>query len=526
MFKKIICILSVVCLALSLAACGGSATVDMDGSGEVSSNGGFVVETKDYVYFINGVESYSTSYKTGEVVKGALMRVKKSDLGDLKEDKSETVVSKLIVSGDYGAGLYIYGEYLYYAVPSTEKDGSGSVKNSKLNFFRTKLDGSNTSSKITDKDFGNSAEYRYVADANGKVYLVVYETSIYVYDAESRKQVYSYEKTIDEVLFDDDGAAALFFTVKPINENLYDPESESAQQENYQEVHSLTFGDGVTDTTVISGAGKYAVGGSGEGVGLTGATVDLIKHKGGTLYLSYTLLDTTVSSTVYLAIDDGKLKEDDHKGYWTKEENATKMVKYNLNASKIFADGSYIKDKNTVLYIDADYGLMKYDYGKVDETSTTTLGVSLLYESDNIKSATISSVKGDYLYYYNESNFYRVNLAALLNGEEAEEHRINKISINTSWYKPEVVSVGGTDYFIAVYTGDVYASYCYIVNINQVETLYDSTADEEKDDFYTFTETYEAVEKVVTETLLGKMSDDDKTEYEDYLEDLDHEESK
>ena len=48
--------------------------------GEVVSNGGFVVEKGNYVYFINGVEAYSSDNTYGTPVKGALMRIAKSDL--------------------------------------------------------------------------------------------------------------------------------------------------------------------------------------------------------------------------------------------------------------------------------------------------------------------------------------------------------------------------------------------------------------------------------------------------------------
>ena len=59
---------------------------------EAVSNGGFVVEKGDYVYFINGEESYTATNEFGDVVKGALMRIKKADLNDGKYDSVQTVV--------------------------------------------------------------------------------------------------------------------------------------------------------------------------------------------------------------------------------------------------------------------------------------------------------------------------------------------------------------------------------------------------------------------------------------------------
>ena len=531
-FKKIICLLAVVCLAVGLTACGGETKVEMDNSKVVeSTNGGFSVETGNYVYFINGVESYSTTYKTGEVTKGALMRVKKSDLAklgtdDFGESKAETVVSKLIVSGDKTAGFYIYGDYVYYAVPSTEKDTKGNVKSDKLNFFRTKLDGTGTSAKIASEDFSSDASFRFAAKGD-KVYLAVYSTSLYVYDAEARKKVYSYEKTIDSLLFDDDNAAELYFTVKPVNENLYDADGDDAKQVSYQEIMRYSFGDDKA-TVALSGAGKYLVGkdnqmSSDSGAEtLTGATMSLLKSKGGKLYFSYTSLDSTVSATYYCSLESGK-------SGW---ENATLLNGGDKNASSIFGANSYYYKDNAILYIDSTYGLMKYDYTKnilvsdasEDDVKNTDFGVSVLYYSSDITSDTILGVYGDNLYVYDSSNyFYRIDLTALLNGEEAEAKRINKLAMDTSWYKPEVIESGDKEYLAGVYTDTVYGSYVYAVDIAANEKAYAdylASLGDGTDEFYTSELTSAELKLIVEHTLLGKMTDGDKTVYTNRYDEL------
>ena len=65
-------------MALGFTACSGNTLATGDKGTDMK--GGFVASTNDYVYFINGVESYTTTYKTGKVTKGALMRVKKDKL--------------------------------------------------------------------------------------------------------------------------------------------------------------------------------------------------------------------------------------------------------------------------------------------------------------------------------------------------------------------------------------------------------------------------------------------------------------
>lgn len=529
MGKKFLTIAAVLCcLTLSLTACTGS-TIGMDSSSQeatAATNGGFVVETGDYVYFINGIESYSTSYKTGKVTKAALMRTKKSNFSKIggegiSAEDCETVVSKLIVSDDKTAGFYIYGEYVYYAVPSLEKNNQGSVKNDQLNFFRTKLDGSDTSSKIADKDFPSSATFRYVA-AGDKVYLVVHNSSLYVYDAETRRQVYSYEKTkpsIDKLIFDADNASAsLFFTVKPMSK-VYDEEDENAKQESYQEIHRVNFGEEVTEEIVLNGSGAMTVNNVGE-FGQTGATFDLIRHQDGILYFSFTYLDSTIASTNYVAIRDEALTE---KTSFATVSSAI-VNGGDKNGAAAYASGSLFLDGGkTILYVDSSFGLLKYNYEKKND-STTDFGVMTLYDSSTIKGGTLLFVKGDYLYFSDSSsNYYRINLTSLLNGETVKEFRINTLSVNTSWYTPETVTVNGNDYFLCVYSGTAYNSYVYAIDVTALEKEYNETEEDAREDFYTYEETYEFVEDVVTKTQIGVMSDEDRTAYEEYRDGLSHE---
>jgi len=84
MGKKLLCLIMAVLMLVGLTACGGE-SIAMDSSNKVDTvQGGFVAETEKYVYFINGVENYTTSYKTGKVTKGALMRTEKKNLADFE----------------------------------------------------------------------------------------------------------------------------------------------------------------------------------------------------------------------------------------------------------------------------------------------------------------------------------------------------------------------------------------------------------------------------------------------------------
>lgn len=136
---------------MSLAGCGSNSykgdklTPGYVSDAEVTSNGGFLVEKGEYVYFINGVEGYTAKNKYGKVVKGALMRISKTELNGLlngEDVEAQIVVPSLFVQERQQSGIYIYGDYVYYATPTTDTDDKGNVENSWIDVKRAKIDGS------------------------------------------------------------------------------------------------------------------------------------------------------------------------------------------------------------------------------------------------------------------------------------------------------------------------------------------------------------------------------------------------
>ncbi|MBQ8446502.1 MAG: hypothetical protein IJX31_01850 [Clostridia bacterium] len=188
--------------------------------GEVSSNGGFVVEKGGYVYFINGVESTTADNGYGTPVKGSLMRIAKSDLESGKYDQAKIVIPSLFTAQDFTAGLYIFGDYVYYATPTTDKNVSGQTGNSYIDFKRAKLDG--TEAPMSDYYFRlpSSAVYRFVqvssvdrnSDGEDDVFCLYEEgTTLKSYNTATRE---------DTVLVK--GAADYFYDTKDLtNPNVY-----------------------------------------------------------------------------------------------------------------------------------------------------------------------------------------------------------------------------------------------------------------------------------------------------------------
>ena len=170
-FVKLLCGLLCVSMLLSATACssekwGGSKMKDW---GEVQSVGGFVAETENYIYYLNGVATSTADNTLGKPVKGALMAADKTDL-----TKTEIAVPKLFAATDYSAGVYIFGDYVYYGSPSTDKTPEGTIAKSEMMFMRSKLDGTDTKTLFSVKTL--SVEYRMV-EKDGAVYIVYYDST-------------------------------------------------------------------------------------------------------------------------------------------------------------------------------------------------------------------------------------------------------------------------------------------------------------------------------------------------------------
>ena len=180
-------------LTVSAAGCSGyykSDALEGDISGTVVSNGGFAVEKGDYIYFINGVESNTAANSYGDVQKGSLVRISKQSLADGDfEEGVETVVPLIMYAGTYTGGIFIYGDYVYYSTPSAAKDSSGATLNSRLEFKRTKLDGTETMTDYYFQSENTAIEYRYV-EANDTVYLL-YALSEALYGEEEVTNIHS-----------------------------------------------------------------------------------------------------------------------------------------------------------------------------------------------------------------------------------------------------------------------------------------------------------------------------------------------
>ncbi len=177
---KIICATLATVVAAGISAAAGCSpynkSIQLSGediftADKAVSNGGFAVEKGGYVYFINGVTDNTADNTYGTPDKGAIKRISKKDLAAHNYASAETVVPQISYSGNNNAGLFIYGDYIYYSTPSNVRDAEGNVRNGELELKSAKLDGTESikNAYITFPDA--SYDFRFVEEG-GEVYAL------------------------------------------------------------------------------------------------------------------------------------------------------------------------------------------------------------------------------------------------------------------------------------------------------------------------------------------------------------------
>ena len=171
------------CIAsFGLTACGGKKGEKVDTSVASIGNGGMVVTRGDYVYFVNGYNSYST-YTTDNIDKkkfevGGLYRAKLNEVGELSYDENGSVVGAERLSGSLvgfeSTSLYVFGNHIYYANPITEVNKQGDLQTHMLEFNRVKIGGGKAQCIYKSKVDASTVKYEFYY-AEGNVYLVINE---------------------------------------------------------------------------------------------------------------------------------------------------------------------------------------------------------------------------------------------------------------------------------------------------------------------------------------------------------------
>ena len=489
--KKILALACALGLACTpLVGCQSGTALEGDTSGEVTSNGGFVVEKGNYYYFINGADEYTADNTFGDVVKASLMRIAKSDLASGNYGAAQTVVPSLMVAGDHTSGIYIYGDRVYYATPTSAKNISGEVENSYLDFKSTKLDGTDTTSNYYFRSSENATVYRYV-EVDNVVYCLHIEndTDLYSYNTETGDDTLLAAGMTSFTLATNKTDPGVYYTMAvTVGDSVDASYNESYTQIYYvradatEAAYEYTFSDEyVEDYREMNGSETYpyvnygtiVLDGYGSDCDFTqfnhnegteaytpsGYTYTLVGYANGGLYYTRSYVDKTESEgdggwLFYLA--DETVQAD---GWNAVSGNAdtsaadagayNDIVAYsttNASTSAIFLKEG---DRHSYLYADGS-AIFRADVTETDRgISTETLRIV-----DRASSATLMYTEeaGEfgYLYYSasgtNGSTLYR----AVYNGEATDYNalagdpaykaqQILDIEFMTDWYLPEKI---------------------------------------------------------------------------------------
>ncbi len=467
LLTKILTLLLVATIMLSVfAGCSSSASWEgtkmtgwgNDVAGEI---GGFMVEKENYYYFINGVGSNLEKNDFGAPVKGALMAVDKNDFS-----KKEIVVPKLFVASDYTAGLYIYGDYVYYGTPNTDLDSSGEVAVSELTFMKTKLDGTGTKKFFTLTSL--SAQYRIVK-AGDDVLIVYYDaddTALKAFNcttettaviAKTDAEVAGKNgESLENYMFTENGSEiVVYYTTTVYAEEYNENKTDERATESYNKVYAYKAGDDVSEQVAVLDGGKVT------------------------------------PNTAKYAMKLAKFGE----LFYTEEINGESKMYVGFGNEKTRVYNEDVIANTSLFILDQNEGLQVYtlDSGKIIKN-----GVTANYNSEHevvalaSDASTLLDVKDGKIYFTDTAGgISRIKL----NDDKANVENVTDYSAYTSWYPVKFV---GEKMF---YCDNSSQGGSYIKYVDVTSTVFEEDTDDdgEMDKFY-----------LKGQTTLGVITDADQ----------------
>lgn len=556
-FTKIICGAVAVISAAALAIAPGCANnwkgadaSDTATSAVAGTNGGFVVETEEYAYFINGKSENTQANDFGSVVKGSVQRIKKSDLDANDYTNTTTIVPSVIYSGSFDAGLYIYNGYLYYTTPSTQVNTSGQVLNSRLDFKRTKLDGTDTTNGYIWQSEDNTVDYRYVEVDNvvyilyaisenlygstktnihsvncetGKDLILAYGVSEYSFDTENPENPYVYyTMDVPEAMGESStfGYNQLYRVRADVTESPRSYDFSNVEDYNFEtdpvyiNMGDFVF-DGIGKLRASQGLTQFNYGYNVDGVEqkpvLTNGdyTYGIQWYKNGELYFTR---NDTVGSTHLYKIADSEIQEG--RNAITANDSVTLFIAedYTTEYTFVTMDG--------VLYAveTSSSGIFKKPMNYDTVKNSYSFGDSIMMSTDATATPLFVKEQGGHIYLYYSmtgGNGYTVNRLAIdgtnddynkLPVEDQPDYRgvqVLDLDACSGWYMPEFV--GNTLLFASEVEG--MQDFNYIMGCN----LSGESGIMTNGEIEALNEQYEAIEEKIADYDSKTNSDGSKT---------------
>lgn len=400
MKKKIFIVLACLCVAvLVFSACNKSfkqkAVTAVPADAVVTGNGGKSVKVGNYLYFVNGyVGDTDVDNTFGTPYKSAIFRVQLNEDGSIKAGTCERIAPKNVVDTSTKGGIYVYNGWIYYATPNTEKDKTGTVNTTYLDFFRTKLDASLTEKIWTIE--GRNTDYAFY---EGRLVYVL-NNSLYSVDVETKKETVLIDGklTTAKLIRGADGTFKDYIVyTRALPDEL--------KNESYNQL-CIIKADGSDNKVLIDGDTYDETKTDIKNIFTIGLLDIVVSNESLTLYYtkSYTTGGSSVSVGTYC---------------------------YMLNGSKTF-DKAQEKRISTsslsgIVPIGYEQGVLVTENSMVNKYGYQQAEIEKLIE----RSVTVRFVEGDYVYYTETSSataLYRFPL----NGDGVEEKVFSTTGISTT----------------------------------------------------------------------------------------------
>ena len=399
-------------------------------SEEAVGNGSLVVKQGGYLYFVNNVADTSSLTKDDNEwgangSNGAIIKSKINEDGTL--ETLGVVVPKIFAPSYSDAGIYVYGEWIYYAARSQKTDNKGNLI-SALEFLRTKTDGTKTQSLAIVEDTSTT----YIFTKTGLLYTK--DSNIYYVDYSGKKikdAATVVEEYTDLVVSEED--LCMFYT--------------KASDDEYVMGNNLgvVLADG--SNKIIISESAYAP----EGVNYktnpsTLFTLDIIAYNAADNSIYYTKTckdnDAKVFTIGYAIPEDYSFNKDNEIAFAKKALSSIYSLGINVGIVDVSSSTivSYAKMTDPALEVKS-------------EELALSAQITVLYEKDG------------YTYYLESSKLYRANL--FVDGKvnkNAYEEKISDVSFGSKYGKPVLIA----DYLYYESSDD--ATY-----LSRIKMAYDST---------------------------------------------------
>ena len=362
MFKRILSIFLVVAVfVVSGMMVGCSKTPENYALDGVSSNGGIGAISGEYLYYIGGGTT-TLNGASEEVITSTSIYKQKVDANGNPVQGEEPVIVYRGIAGFQKGQLYIFGDHIYFAVPSSKMSSSADKLVNRTSFVRIKLDGTGYEELYTTETEGNlSYEYYLASEDDAKqLYIVVLDgTDLYTLKVGKKTK----RKDIDS-----DVTSAMFTSTNGLGGG-------AEEYVFYTKAPSETY-------LTQKGSMIYKADPAGKNTKLisSGEDIKLLKVQHGHLYFSCN--NKMYRSTTVAGLDK------------------TNVVSYTVFKSYIFlANGGVIgvdENESSVVYVRWEAGVLKESK-------------KLLSSKDY----TLMMVDGDNLFVHNSSKIvYRINYTA------------------------------------------------------------------------------------------------------------------